>query len=795
MRYLLLVPLLGLCTALTAQTGSNQSSLSIETIMQGDRFVGVSPSGIFWSANSEELYFNWNPELDTLSSRYRTDPSGSEPQKMSTEQQQAIIRPETYSEDGQQMLYTKFGDLYLLDLPSMQSERLLYTSDRESDPQFGPEEGQILFQRNRDLFLLDRKAGKVQQLVNFESGSPSSSRGNNQKQGSEAEQWLQQDQMELFETLRERDAEDELQEQRRSALRDNDQEMSPVYDMGKSLYGQRISPDLNYVSYVLRANPKQNRTMVPNFVTESGYIDELRARAKVGADQGSFSMGIYDRRRDTSYLIDIEQIPGIRDKPAYKKEYHEGDEAYQEQYEEARSVILHGPFYAESGRAAVVVRSLDNKDRWIMELDPATATLRLIDRQRDEAWIGGPGVGSYFYSAGEIGWIDDETLYFQSEETGYSHLYSYNVRTGQKKALTSGTFEVLDVSLSRDKSTFYLTANAESPFEHHFYHLPSGGGELLRISSLPGNNQVELSPDEQHLAIRYSYSNKPWELYLMDNQAGAEPVQITTSTTEEFQAYDWREPEIIRFQASDGVEVPARLYRPENAQPDGPAVIFVHGAGYLQNVHRWWSSYYREYMFHNLLVDNGYTVLDIDYRGSAGYGRDWRTAIYRHMGGRDLGDQIDGAAHLVDAYDIDAERIGIYGGSYGGFMTLMALFTSPGTFKAGAALRSVTDWAHYNHPYTSNILNTAVEDSLAYQQSSPIYFAEGLKDHLLILHGMIDTNVQFQDVVRLSQRLIELGKDNWEFAVFPLEGHGFQEPSSWTDEYKRIYKLFEQQLK
>jgi dipeptidyl aminopeptidase/acylaminoacyl peptidase len=149
----------------------------------------------------------------------------------------------------------------------------------------------------------------------------------------------------------------------------------------------------------------------------------------------------------------------------------------------------------------------------------------------------------------------------------------------------------------------------------------------------------------------------------------------------------------------------------------------------------------------------------------------------------------------VEAYDIDPDRIGIYGGSYGGFITLMAMFTAPGTFKAGAALRSVTDWAHYNHPYTSNILNTPVEDSIAYRKSSPIYHAEGLQDHLVILHGMVDRNVQFQDVVRLAQRLIELGKDNWEFAVFPMEGHGFVEPSSWADEYKRIYKIFEDNLK
>ena len=164
------------------------------------------------------------------------------------------------------------------------------------------------------------------------------------------------------------------------------------------------------------------------------------------------------------------------------------------------------------------------------------------------------------------------------------------------------------------------------------------------------------------------------------------------------------------------------------------------------------------------------------------------------MGGKDLDDEIDAVKWLVENKGIDKNRIGMYGGSYGGFMTLMALFTQPDVFKAGAALRPVTDWAHYNHGYTSNILNEPVNDSIAFAKSSPINFAAGLKNHLLICHGMVDLNVNFQDAVRLSQRLIELGKDNWELATYPVEDHGFVEPSSWTDEYKRILKLFDTYL-
>jgi dipeptidyl aminopeptidase/acylaminoacyl peptidase len=125
----------------------------------------------------------------------------------------------------------------------------------------------------------------------------------------------------------------------------------------------------------------------------------------------------------------------------------------------------------------------------------------------------------------------------------------------------------------------------------------------------------------------------------------------------------------------------------------------------------------------------------------------------------------------------------------------MAMFNTPDVFQSGAALRPVTDWAAYNHGYTSNILNEPQTDSIAYQRSSPINFAEGLKGNLLICHGMVDVNVHYQDVVRLSQRLIELRKENWEVAAYPVEDHGFTEPTSWADEYKRIFKLFERTLK
>ena len=213
--------------------------------------------------------------------------------------------------------------------------------------------------------------------------------------------------------------------------------------------------------------------------------------------------------------------------------------------------------------------------------------------------IGGPGIASWNFSAGNVGWTSDDVLFFQSEETGYSHIYLYDTKTRTKSALTSGSFEIVDAELSRDRSTFYVTSNKEGPEQHQFYHIDVNTGQWTSITDKLGGHNVEISPDESHLAILYSYSNSPWELYVMPNEPGATMKQITQSTKSEFENYEWRDPEIITFTAEDGAQVKARLYRPENGDKNGAGVIFVHGAGYMQNVHKWWSNYYREYMFHN----------------------------------------------------------------------------------------------------------------------------------------------------------------------------------------------------
>ena len=769
--------------------------LTVEKIMRDPKWIGTSPANLSWSFDSKYIYFNWNPEKALTDSLYYISKENLIPQKTSYQQRQEMpdTRNIVYNSSRTSFVYDGDGDIFIADAKTGKEKRITQTAEVESNPLFSFSDTKIVYTRSQNLFAWDIASGLTTQLSNFQRGSapPKDLKKDNLNP---QEKWLKEDQLRNFDVLRTRKQKRDATDSMSNAL-PKKKELRTLYTDDKNQFGTTISPDGRYIAYRLFKPGQGKTTIVPSYVTESGFTEDIPGRTKVGATQGTQELFVFDTEKDTLLAVKTDSIEGIKDLPAYLKDY---PVLYKKKSKDSlnRPVSFFTPVWSPAGSHVMVdIRAQDYKDRWIMLLNAATGKLKLLDRQHDDAWIGGPGVGGGFGGNNE-GWIDENTFWYQSEKTGYAHLYTVNTVTGEKKALTTGNFEVQQAQLSADKKYFFITTNEVHPGEQQFYRLPVNGGQRERITSMTGANLVTLSPDEKYIAFLYSYSTKPWELYLQENKPGAKPQQVTNKAmSDEFKSYAWKDPQVITFTARDGAQVHARLYKPAVANPSKPAVIFVHGAGYLQNAHKWWSSYFREYMFNNLLSDNGYTVMDIDYRGSAGYGRDWRTAIYRYMGGKDLTDQVDVAKYMVDSLGVDAKKIGLYGGSYGGFITLMALFTTPDVFAAGAALRPVTDWAQYNHGYTAAILNEPVNDSIAYRRSSPYYFANGLKGHLLICHGMIDTNVNFQDAVKLSQRLIELGKDNWELMGYPMEDHGFVEPSSWTDEYKRIFKLFESNLK
>ena len=777
--------------------GSPRPELTVEMIMRDPLWIGSSPTEINWSPDSKTVYFKWNRHfVEAGDSLYSVARNGGEISLVDN-----LNRPAPPYADGEfskefdRMVYSTDGDLLLVEVKSGAVRQLTRTNDWQSNPQFTRDEQGVTFTEGNDLYQLDLKTGELIQLTDFRAGKER----DDDKQWDRYEQGWDADELALISQLAEKKVKREKEKSKREEREAKQDRPLEIYLGEDRVTSPELSPDRQYVTYIVREEfEKRPGTIIPRYVTESGYTDSFDSRSKVGSTESRQRLGIYDIVNDTAYYASLDSLPGIFDEPAYRTEYDKSDSTVEDsssakEEPQVRDVWFARRIWSDDGQQLLVdLRAGDYKERWLALVDLKSGAVRCVDRQHDDAWVGGPAVG---WRNATCGWLDKGTIWFLSEQSGYSHLYTANIENGGRQQWTSGNFEVSSISLSPDKKFWYFLSNERAPGLRCFYRVNTSSGVKEQITKLGGNCAVTISPDYKFIAISRSNVTEPAELYLQENRPGAEAIKITHSVTDQFLSYPWRVPEVITFAAQDSATVYANLYAPDHPVPGAPAVIFVHGAGYLQNVRKAWGHYYREFMFHNLLADRGYYVLDIDYRGSAGYGRDWRTGIYRHMGGKDLTDQVDGARYLVEQYGVDSTRIGIYGGSYGGFITLMAMFTEPHAFAAGAALRSVTDWAHYNHGYTAAILNVPVLDSLAYVQSSPIYFAEGFEGHLLMCHGMLDDNVHFQDIVRLSQRLIELGKENWELAVYPLESHSFIEPAAWTDEYQRILKLFETQLR
>ncbi len=782
--------------AASAQTAPTRKfDLTIDSIMRGPALVGYEPTNVRWSPDSKKIYFSWKRADEPLNgdtATYEVNADGSGLRKLTEEE--ARLTPPTngdVSEDKKTAVYADSGDIFLYSLQTGERRQITKTTEIETSPRFIRDDRHITFVRQSNLYSFSLDSGMLEQLTDIRTPGAGGGPSPDTRKGTESQESLKKEERDLLAVIRERAEKREADEKKRTDREKGNRKPFQL-SAGQNAGNFALSPDgKTVIVSVNEPGTGAKNTIVPNYVTESAYTEDIIGRSKVGDVQGRTRIAILDVATGETKWIDHGQR--IAATPPAKTDGNAAGTQSGTQQPRDRDVQLFPPQWSDDGKNAVLqARSSDNKDRWIMHLDTATGKTKVLAAVHDDAWVGGPGSFS-------LGWLpDNKRVFFQSERDGFAHLYTVSIDGGQPVQLTSGAFEVSDVRVSEDKAKFYFTSSEGSFFERNYYSMSFDGGARTKLTSMAGNNAATISPDQTKLAIVRSFANKPPELYVAPNKTGtteSEIKQITNSPTDEWKSYNWITPPIVSFKARDGATVYGRLYKPANFKKGGPAVLFVHGAGYLQNVHNWWSSYYREYMFHHLLMEKGYAVLDIDYRGSAGYGRDWRTGIYRHMGGKDLTDHVDAADYLVKEHGVDAKRIGLYGGSYGGFITLMAMFTTPDVFAAGAALRPVTDWAHYNNGYTSNILNLPQSDQEAYRRSSPIYHAAGLKGALLICHGMVDVNVHYQDSVRLAQKLIELRKENWELTGYPVEDHGFVQPTSWADEYKRIFKLFEANLK
>jgi dipeptidyl aminopeptidase/acylaminoacyl peptidase len=785
------------------QAQTSQGELTIKQIMADQDWVARSPSSAYWMADGSGVLYQQKREGSVVSDWYHLPLGGEEAHKVPLEKlHNYAYNDGVYNADRSLLAYTFEGNVFVRDLATEQTRQLTRDEARQTQLLFLTD-GRLAFREGNDFFAVDVATGMTEQLVALATRSKPEA-------VSEPKDFIAAEQVELIKFVQQERRNRQARADQDEALQAANTSLAPQpFYLGdnKQIVAASLSPagDKMVVAITTPQSWRDEGDIMPNYVAEDGRVKAESVRRRVAdAEPVEHQVLLLDLTSGEQTQVTYNTLPGWNEDVLadVKAENYEAEGKTYSSEQKPRPITLMQDWGWRSGairwsdngaNAVVMLEAWDNKDRWIASVDFAGKQLVNQHRLHDDAWIN--------YTHNEFGFVPgrNDTIWFQSEEDGYAHLYS-KALDGAQKQLTEGKFVTENPTVDAVTNSIYFTANKEHPGIYELYRVSLDDGEMETLTDLDGMvESFSLSPDRERVLFNYSSALQPSELYSATIGSKAVAQRLTHTVTEQFQGFDWTVPDIVPVPSSHVDEpIYTRVYYPEGYDAERaeayPAVVFIHGAGYLQNAHAGWSGYQREFMFHTYLNQQGYVVFDLDYRGSKGYGRDWRTAVYRQMGTPEVEDLVDVVQWAGENTNVDTERMGTYGGSYGGFLTFMALFKEPGLFKAGAALRPVSDWAHYNTGYTSNILNLPSDDPIAYRRSSPIYFTEGLEDALLINSPMVDDNVFFQDSVRLVQRLIEHEKEDFETAIFPVEPHGFRQPSSWLDEYRRIFKLFEENL-
>jgi len=785
-RFLSRLLLSAICFS-TIATAQPSQPLTLDQIMADPDWIGPRVEQAWWAWDGRQAYYTQKRTGTDIGDILAVNLDDGRARVLNGADRAGIdATSPVFNVQRTQMAFTRNGDVFVRDLGTGELLQLTRTDAAESSLQWSAG-GDLVWMNAQGWFRWTQPDGIITQVARLLAEDAP---------GTAPEPDLLRDtQLRLFDTLRtDRERRDAKREQDARWRREDPTRSPPPVYLGRnvSIHASALSPDGRWLLVVTEpTSANGGRTgQMPRYVNESGYEDTETVRTRVGRNPPPGQhFWLVDMREGTPRALTLDALPDLNKDPLATLRRRAGQPALSGlrplriESRGAASILWNDTATA----VALMLHSVDNKDRWLVSIDPDSAGVRLEHHLSDPGWIN--------WDYNQFGWLPDgEKLWLLSEHSGYSHLY-VTTGNGRVRALTQGQWEASSPVLS--KGHFWFLCNRAAPGIYEVCQTPLGGGEVREVTASGGGiEDFVLSPDGAQLLVRHSASYLPPQLAKVAADGRLHP--LTDTRSDAYRQYDWLAPEYVEVPSRHGAgSIHGKYYGPEVLEPGRqyPIVLFVHGAGYLQNVTRQYPNYFREQMFHNLLVQRGYLVLDLDYRASKGYGRDWRTAIYQQMGHPELEDYLDGIEWLVQHRQGDRERVGIYGGSYGGFMTFMALFREPGVFKAGAALRPVADWRHYNHSYTANILNTPDIDPEAYLKSSPIEYAHGLQDHLLIAHGMIDDNVFYQDSVLLAQRLIELRKDKWEMASYPLERHGYVHADSWYDQYRRILELFERVLK
>lgn len=424
--------------------------------------------------------------------------------------------------------------------------------------------------------------------------------------------------------------------------------------------------------------------------------------------------------------------------------------------------------------------------------DPDSGESRTAVVEESDSWVNISG--TWPEPSTDLVFFEDGTYLWISERTGFRHIYHYGKEDNLLRQVTSGEWQVDGIDgISADEKTVYFTATEKSPIERHLYSVGLNGTGFQRITQEDGVHDCWLSPDSEHFVRRYSSARVPPQVSVFKVDGSLVDV-IDDGKIPNLEKWRISYPEFLTLESEDGDTLHAMMIKPPEFDPDRryPVIVYVYGGPGIQMVGNIWRGFF--FYMQTIFASRDYIVFTLDNRGSWGRGLAFESKVHRNLGHYELKDQVAGVEYLKTLPYVDSENIGIIGGSYGGYMTLMALFRAPEHFKAGVAGSPGVNWKHYDTIYTEKYMGTPQDNPEGYENSSPAKYAAGLKGHLYLTHGLMDNNAHVQMTIELIDHLLRAGKD-FKLMLYPGERHGIRTPYRMMHSNRTTLEFFDTHLK
>jgi dipeptidyl-peptidase-4 len=427
---------------------------------------------------------------------------------------------------------------------------------------------------------------------------------------------------------------------------------------------------------------------------------------------------------------------------------------------------LFARFYWTAARVLVTRLNRVQNHLDLLSVDPQSGNVETVLTEDDPYWI---NLSDDFHLL-----ADGKTFLWSNESTGFRHLYLRSLAGAPPRQLTSGEWEVSELACVDERARqVYYTSTEASPLERQFYAVSFDGGDRRRISRKAGTHTVSMAPNCAVYLDSYSSLTSPPErtLHAAD---GTQLEVVRPANTKPLEEYEILPTELHQVKGPDGTLFHARLMKPAGFSPTKkyPAVVMIYGGPHAQTVRNLWGGL----NWDQILAHQGFVIWQLDNRGSAGRGHLWESKVYRQFGKQELADQLTGLDYLTKLGFVDASRVGMYGWSYGGYMTLYSLFHAPDKFAAGISGAPVTDWRLYDTIYTERYMGLPQQNETGYKSSSPVHAAANLKAKLLLVHNIGDDNVLFQNGMMMMNALQLAGKP-FETMLYPQKAHGVTGPA------------------